>query len=238
MKKLFAGILLFSAVSGSAQKKTVPVKKPAAKPAAATSILKNLNDSASYAIGVSIANFYAQQGINRLNTAVVVKAIDDVMIAKKSLLNDATCNAVMMKYMTGASEAKAKPNIAAGEKFLAANKSKPGVKTTASGLQYEVVVEGKGPKPTLNDSVTCHYRGTLIDGTEFDNSYTRGEPITFPISGVIKGWTEALQLMPEGSKYKLYIPQQLAYGMYEQDRIPAGSVLLFDVELIKVSPNK
>jgi FKBP-type peptidyl-prolyl cis-trans isomerase len=234
MKKVLFGILLFSGMMAAAQKKAVPAKKPVAKPTVAP-LLKNINDSASYAIGVSVANFYEQQGLTKLNAAVVAKAINDVLVAKKPLMNDMECNTVMMNYINSAQEVKAKPNIAAGEKFLAANKTKPGIKTTASGLQYEVVVQGNGPKPTVADSVTCHYKGTLIDGTEFDNSYKRGEPITFPVSGVIKGWTEALQLMPEGSKYKLYVPQQLAYGPNEVGNIPAGSVLIFDVELIKVS---
>lgn len=235
MKKLFFGFLILSGTTVMAQQKAVAAKKPVAKPTASTSVLKNINDSASYAIGVSVANFYAQQGISKLNASVVAKAINDVMISKKALMTDAQCNTVMMAYMNSAQETKAKPNIAAGEKFLAANKVKPGIKTTASGLQYEVIVQGTGPKPTATDSVTCHYKGTLINGTEFDNSYSRGEPITFPVSGVIKGWTEALQLMNEGSKYRLYIPQELAYGPNEVGNIPAGSVLLFDVELIKVT---
>jgi FKBP-type peptidyl-prolyl cis-trans isomerase FklB len=242
MKKLFLGTLLFSGLIASAQKKAVPVKKPATKTTAIPTLLKNLNDSASYAIGVSVANFYSQQGLNKLNAAAVAKAINDVMITKKSLLNDMEANEVMMRCMNIAQEAqakinevKAKPTIEAGEKFLAANKTKAGVKTTASGLQYEVIVQGTGPKPTLTDNVTCHYKGTLIDGTEFDNSYSRGEPINFPVTGVIAGWTEALQLMTVGSKYKLYIPQQIAYGLNEKGNIPAGSVLIFDVELLKIA---
>lgn len=234
MKKLFLCTLLFSGLVAGAQKATT-VKKPAAKPAtAAAPALKNLNDSASYAIGVSVATFYKQQGISKLNASVVAKAINDVIGDKKTLISENECNTVMMRYINVAQEAKAKPTIAAGEQFLAANKSKPNVKTTASGLQYEVLTLGTGPKPTANDSVVCHYAGTLLDGTEFDNSYKRGEPITFAVGGVIRGWTEALQLMPAGSKYKLYIPQQLAYGTNEVGNIPAGSVLVFEVELLQV----
>jgi FKBP-type peptidyl-prolyl cis-trans isomerase len=122
----------------------------------------------------------------------------------------------------------------AGENFLAANKKKAGVKTTASGLQYEVIREGTGPKPTAQDTVTVNYAGTLINGTEFDNSYKRGEPITFPLRGVIAGWTEGLQLMSTGAKYKFYIPHQLAYGTNDVGTIPAGSVLVFEVELLKI----
>ena len=125
-------------------------------------------------------------------------------------------------------------NVESGEKFLAQNKSKPGVKTTASGLQYEVITEGKGKKPTAADTVEVNYKGTLIDGTEFDNSYKRGQSISFPLNGVIRGWTEALQLMPVGSKYKLYIPNQLGYGMNDTGPIPGGSVLVFEVELLNI----
>ena len=136
--------------------------------------------------------------------------------------------------MNEAQAAKAKPNITAGEKFLAQNKTKPGVKTTASGLQYEVIKEGTGVKPTAADTVVAHYSGKLLNGTEFDNSYKRGQPLTIPVSGVIKGWTEALQMMSVGSKYKLYIPYQLGYGLNDMGPIPAGSVLIFEVELLDV----
>ena len=223
----------FVTLSAAAQKQPAPVKKATTTPA--TSPLKTLNDSASYAIGVSVASFYSQQGVTQLNASLVAKAINDVLGKKTVLLNDHQANSVMMKYMTQAQESKAKPNIVAGQKFLAQNKTKAGVKTTASGLQYEVIKEGTGSKPTTADTVTVHYVGTLINGNEFDNSLKRGEPISFPVTGVIRGWTEALQLMPEGSKYKLYIPHELAYGPNDNGPIPGGSVLIFEVELLKVS---
>lgn len=241
MKTLFTVLVLFTGVSAIAQKKPLPIKKPVPVSKSVTTAanpLKTINDSASYAIGVSVANFYKQQGINQLNTSLVSKAINDILAGKKSLLDDNEANSVMMRCMNMASESKAKPNIETGEKFLAKNKIKPGVKTTASGLQYEVVVEGTGPKPTATDSVTCHYAGTLINGTEFDNSYKRGQPITFAVGGVIRGWTEALQLMSVGSKYKLFIPHQLAYGTNDNGNIPAGSVLLFEVELLDIPTKK
>lgn len=239
MKKILFCSLMFVALAVQAQKTTAakkpaakPVAKPAAKPAP---ILKTLSDSASYAIGLQVANFYCkQQGLTNLNATVIARAFNDVMGNKPNLMNDFDANTAMMRYINQAQEQKSKPNIAAGEKFLAANKARSGVKTTASGLQYEVITEGSGPKPTADDSVTVHYRGTLLDGSEFDNSYKRGEPITFALAGVIRGWTEALQLMPSGSKYKLYIPQQLAYGTNEVGSIPAGSLLVFEVELLKV----
>lgn len=127
-------------------------------------------------------------------------------------------------------------NKAAGATFLAENGKKPSIKTTASGLQYEVLTEGKGKKPTATDNVTVHYKGTTIDGKEFDSSYGRGEPATFPLNGVIPGWTEGVQLMPEGSKYKFYIPSNLAYG--EQGAggsIGPNETLIFEVELIKIN---
>ena len=132
---------------------------------------------------------------------------------------------------------KSQPAIASGEKFLAKNKLKGGVKTTASGLQYEVIKEGTGARPTTTDSVTCHYKGTLLDGKVFDNSYDRGQPITFPLGGVIKGWTEGLQLMTVGSKYKFYIPYTLGYGASDYGPIPGGSMLTFEVELLGIKKN-
>ena len=234
MKRLFTIALLTLSVCAAAQKKPVSVKKPATTPV----VLKDIVDSASYAIGVSVANFYRQQGMTKLNAALISKACNDILSGKKPLLDDNQANAVMMQYINQAQQAKAKPNIKAGEAFLAKNKTKPGIKTTASGLQYEVLTEGSGPKPSPTDSVTCHYAGSLTDGTEFESSYKRGEPITFAVGGVIRGWTEALQLMSVGSKYKLYVPYQLAYGNNDNGAIPAGSALIFEVELLAIPTQK
>ena len=229
MKKYFVvGLALFS-LSAQAQKtvpkKTAPVKTKPSAPA-----LKNLNDSVSYAIGLSVANFYSQQGIKNLNASIVSRAINDVFAKSKLLLTEDQANLFVMRFLNP----NLFQNIEAGEKFLAANKTKPGVKTTPSGLQYEVIKEGSGRKPLATDTVEVNYKGTLTNGTEFDNSYKRGAPISFPLNRVIPGWTEALQLMPEGSKYRLYIPHQLAYGMNDQGQIPGGSVLIFEVELLEV----
>src|SRR5665213_3963718 len=129
----------------------------------------------------------------------------------------------------------AEKNKTEGVSFLAANKAKPGVVTLPSGLQYKILQAGTGPKPTASDSVSCNYKGTLIDGTEFDSSYKRGEPTTFPVSGVIKGWTEALQLMPVGSKWQLFVPASLAYGEKAASPILGpNATLIFDVELISI----
>lgn len=210
-------------------------------PAGTKPVLRNINDSASYAVGVSVANFYKQQGISKLNSALVSQAINDVFGNKKTLFDDAQCNAIMNTYMSRMQEQKSKAAIDSGNAFLKKNKTKPGVKTTASGLQYEVITEGTGPKPTASDSVTCHYRGTLLNGTAFDDSYSRGQPITFALKGVIPGWTEGLQLMSLGSKYRFFIPYTLGYGAFDYGPIPGGSMLTFEVELLDIkkgTPNQ
>ena len=196
--------------------------------------LKNANDSASYAIGIGIANFYGQQGVNHLNTGLIAKAIQDVFGKKHVLLDDDQANKVIMDYLGKIELEKAKPVIAEGDKFLAENKKKKGVITTNSGLQYEIIKKGTGPFPTDSATVLCHYKGHLLNGEEIDNSYNRGEPATFQVNGVIEGWTEALKLMPVGSTYKLYIPHHLAYGTTDRHPIPGGSVLIFEIELLGI----
>jgi FKBP-type peptidyl-prolyl cis-trans isomerase FklB len=198
-----------------------------------TSVLKTKNDSLSYAIGLSVVNFYRQQGI-KLNTAMVTKACNDVLTNKKPLLTDEQANLVFMCH----SNPQICTNVTEGENFLAKNKKNATVKTTPSGLQYEVISQGMGIKPGPADTVTVNYKGTLINGNEFDNSYKRGQPISFPLNGVIKGWTEGLQLMPVGSKYKFYIPYQLGYGLNDMQAIPGGSLLVFEVELLDVKKAK
>ena len=199
--------------------------------------LKTLSDSVSYAVGVSVANFYKQQGIKKLNSAIVTKAINDVFSGKPILMNDKTCNEVMTTYLNKIEEEKVKDVLEAGKNFLDENKKRPEVKATASGLQYEVLVETAGPKPSATDSVTCHYRGTFLDGNEFDGSYKRGAPSTFALNGVIAGWTEGLQLMSVGSKYKFYVPYKLGYGLYDYNSIPGGSTLIFEVEMLNIKTN-
>lgn len=234
MKRIWIAGLALLSLSATAQKKAAPRKT------AGTTVnpLKNGTDSLSYALGVSVASFYKQQGIKNLNTTLLSKAISDVLGSKKPVLNEAQCNSVIMAYMHRADADKAKPNMEEGEKFLAQNKTRPGVKTTASGLQFEVLKEGSGALPKATDTVVVNYAGTLLNGTEFDNSYKRGEPIEFPLNGVIKGWTEGLQLMPVGSKYKFYIPYNLAYGLNGNGPIPGGATLVFEVELLNIKPAK
>lgn len=231
MKKILIPVLILCTLVAGAQK--TPVKKTTAKP------FKNLADSASYGLGISVANFYKQQGIKNLNTALIAKAINDVQSGGKTLLSDDEANEAIMFYMDPGMKARTQPTVAAGKKFLASNKSKPGIKTTASGLQYEVLTQGTGAKPTkASDTVVVHYTGSFIDGTVFESSRTSGNTIEFPLNGVIKGWTEGVQLMSVGSKYKFYIPYNLAYGINGRGTIPGGAVLIFEIELFNVKPAK
>lgn len=227
MKKiLIAGLVLLS-VSASAQKKAMKKKTI---PPTNRSFLKNSLDSVSYALGLSVANFYRQQGIKNLNVSCIAKAITDAQAGKSGLFTEAEANEVMAVYFNPS----LKKNVAEGKAFLAANKTKPGIKTTADGIQYEVLKDAQGQHPKATDTVVVNYRGTLINGTEFDNSAKAGKPIEFPLDHVIKGWTEGLQLMPVGSKYKFYIPYNLAYGMNDNGPIPGGSTLIFEVELLQI----
>ena len=234
MKNLVVIVLSLSIASGVVAQTTKPGTKPVAKTASLLSPLKTLTDSANYAIGVSVATFYKQQGIKKLNSTLITKGINDVLSGKSTLMDDRTCNSVMNNYMSKVMQEKSKGAIDSGEQFLAKNKLKAGVKTTASGLQYEVLTNADGPKPTANDSVTCHYKGSLMNGVVFDNSYDRGQPITFALKGVIPGWTEGLQLMSVGSKYKFYVPYTLGYGAFDYGPIPGGSMLTFEVELLDI----
>jgi FKBP-type peptidyl-prolyl cis-trans isomerase FklB len=182
-----------------------------------------------------VANFSRQQGITDINTAQVANAINADMKGGKPLLDQQECQQVIMDYVTIMKAAKAEEAKKEGSAFLAENKSKPGVITTASGLQYTVLKAGDGPKPLATDRVKCNYEGRLIDGTVFDSSDKQGHPVEFSVGGVIRGWTEALQLMPVGSKWRLFIPSDLAYGDQQPGpEIKPGSTLIFDVELLEI----
>ncbi len=200
--------------------------------------LKDQKDKVSYSIGLDIGATFKKQNMD-INPDILSAGLKDAMTGADPLMNEQQMQEVLMafskemrdKQMVAAKEAAGK-NTAAGEKFLAENKAKPGVKTTASGLQYKVIQEGSGPMPKESDVVVTHYRGRLLDGKEFDSSYKRNEPATFPVNGVIKGWTEALQLMKVGSKYELYIPASLAYGERGAGQdIGPNETLIFEVEL-------
>ena len=198
----------------------------------------------SYIIGRDLARNFAQQGLE-LDVDTLAEALKEGLQGLPSRLTQEQMQAAMqqLQEQTGDPEddTNQEPNDmsnnkAEGEAFLAQNAQKAGVTTLPSGLQYEVLTEGSGSKPSLKSSVTTHYHGTLINGTVFDSSYQRGQPATFPVNGVIAGWTEALQLMGEGAKYRLYIPSDLAYGKRGAGRdIPGDTALIFDVELLKVN---
>ncbi len=190
----------------------------------------------SYCIGLSVADSLMQQDLKGIDPQTMSQAIADVFEGKTVQYSPEQANEIIQGYIQSLAESKFEAVKTDGEAFLAQNKTKAGVHTTESGLQYEVISEGTGVKPSANDTVQVHYHGTLIDGTVFDSSVERGLPATFGVHQVIKGWTEALQLMPVGSKYKLYIPQDLAYGAHPH---PGGAIkpfeaLIFDVELIAI----
>ena len=193
--------------------------------------MKTEKDSISYSLGVSIANNLKQSNFDDVNADLVAQGMKD-FLANKPAMPLQACEGAIQTYMANKEKAK-------GKAFLEQNKKKEGVVTTASGLQYKVVKTGTGAKPTLNDKITAHYHGTLIDGTVFDSSVERGQPASFPVTGVIPGWTEALQLMPVGSKWMLYLPSNLAYGESGAGgKIGPNTALIFEVELISIDKEK
>lgn len=191
-------------------------------------------DKVSYALGMSIGHQLQQMNATDLNIDDFAQAITDVFNGDAKL-SDAEAQAAVQDFFSRKAEEQAKAAKAEGENFLAENAKKEGVKTLPSGLQYKVLREGYGRKPSATDKVECHYEGTLINGEVFDSSYRRGETATFGLNQVIKGWTEGLQLMQEGAKYRFFIPYNLAYGEHGAGQsIPPYAALIFDVELIKV----
>jgi FKBP-type peptidyl-prolyl cis-trans isomerase FklB len=232
MKSLLTVILAVNILSSAmAQTKTV---KKTVSPSVGLA-LKTQNDSVSYALGMSLASFYKQQGITNINSSLVEKAINDVMKTGKPLLTEMQMNTCVSNFIQKKQAEKSSGNKKEGEAFLATNKTKPGVVVTTSGLQYQIIKQGDGPKPLATDKVKCHYHGTLIDGTVFESSVDRGEPIEYAVTGFIPGWIEALQLMPVGSKWRLFIPSNLAYGDNGSGpKIKPGSTLIFDLELLEI----
>ena len=201
----------------------------------AANSLRTGADSLSYAIGLQVAEFYKNQGVDNLNAALIQKACNDIFGNKETLLTQEQANMTVQQKLQEYMDNRRNAIKEEGRKFLEENKKRPGVITTASGLQYEIITAGSGPIPKRTDTVLAHYAGSLLDGKEFDNSYNRGQPLEIPVTGVIQGWVEALQLMPVGSKWKLYIPSELAYG----DRgaggaIPGGAALIFEIELLQI----
>jgi FKBP-type peptidyl-prolyl cis-trans isomerase FklB len=195
--------------------------------------LKDVKSKASYSYGILISRDLKTRGVE-LDLELVVKGLKDG-VAGKAALTDEQINAVLQQVLQEAREKSNKKNKAEGEAFLAANAKKEGVVTLPSGLQYKVIKEGTGPIPKLTDKVLCNYRGTLIDGTEFDSSYKRNMPAEFPVNGVIAGWIEALQKMKVGSKWQLFVPSNLAYGERSPGPpITPNSTLIFDIELLEI----
>ncbi len=229
-----------------------PAKKTTATPAAKTAApapLTTRKDKFSYALGMTygagLGSNLKKQSVD-FDPALAAQGFKDGLAGGQTRLTEAEAQAVLKemgeevrKAMQEKQAKAAEANKSEGETFLASNKTKEGVVTLPSGLQYKILKEGSGPKPTANDTVVCNYKGTLINGTEFDSSYKRGQPATFPVSGVIKGWTEALQLMPVGSKWQLFIPSNLAYGERGAGaEIGPNATLIFEVELMSIQPKE
>jgi FKBP-type peptidyl-prolyl cis-trans isomerase len=233
----------FAVISQTKKPIATAVKKPAtaAKGAPTTKppyILKTATDSLSYAIGDLDGNFFKTQGLDKVSSAALGQGFGDVMKGK-TIFTPEQADQIVRAELQKNSRKKIQPVIDQGNKFLAENAKKPGVKQTPSGLQYEVIVEGKGLRPVDTSVVKVHYSGFLLNGTKFDSSVDRGEPATFPLGGVIRGWTEGVQLMPVGSKFKFFIPYQLGYGEQGSgETIPGGSTLIFEVELLEIVTNK
>lgn len=232
MKTIFLALLLPVSVTFAQTKKPAPKPKPAA---AKTAVKLTSTDSLSYAIGVQVAEYYKSQGVEKINGDYVKQAFNDVYNNKTLIISEEACNMNIQQKLQEFMSKKISGDKEAGTKFLEANKKRAGVITLPSGLQYEIITKGTGPIPKSTDTVKANYIGSLINGEEFDNSYKRGEPITIPVTGVIRGWVEALEIMPVGSKWKLFIPSDLGYG----DRgaggvIPGGAALVFEMELLEI----
>jgi len=247
------GVKAAPAPAAGAQKSSTAKTGTATKPRTAAPLtLKTQKDKTSYAVGMNVGKGLAanlRQGSVDVDQAILLRGLKDALAGGKTLLTDDEAKAVLtqlqtemrtrqqekMKVEQEKMKAVAEENKKEGAEFLAANKAKEGVVTLPSGLQYKILTEGTGPKPAATDTVSCNYKGTLVDGTEFDSSYKRGHPESFPVNGVIKGWTEALQLMPVGSKWQLFVPSDLAYGDPGRGpQIGPGATLIFEVELLSI----
>lgn len=244
MKKILITLLL-PCCSLAAMAQTKGTKAGPAKKAAATKtvtkgpvkpVFKNNLDSASYALGANMAGSMKKDGLTTLNYDLMIKGMKDALEGKTLLISKEQSQTPISNLFNGLSKKKFLPMINEGKTFLENNKKQAGVKETASGLQYIVLQEGTGVKPVATDTVLAHYKGTLLNGKQFDSSYDRNEPISLPLNRVIQGWTEGIQLMSTGSKYRFFIPYNLAYGERGAGSdIPPYSTLIFEVELLKVN---
>lgn len=227
--------------AGKAPSKTPvkPVAKTPVKPATPKPLLKNSIDSLSYAIGMNIGTNMKMQGIDSISSAALNKGIADAMKGNKALMDENTANMTIQQKLQEFMMKKVNLQKDEGRKFLEENKKQPGVVSLPNGIQYKIINQGSGPKPTLEDTIKVHYKGTTIDGNVFDDSYSRGEPIEFPLGSLIEGWKQTLVLMPVGSKWQIFLPSDFGYG----DRgaganIPGGATLIFELELLDVKPKQ
>jgi FKBP-type peptidyl-prolyl cis-trans isomerase FklB len=247
MRLLFfflATTLISVSVLGQAGKTPVkpalkPAPKPPVKPVASKPALKNSIDSLSYAIGMNIGANMKMQGIDSISAAALNKGIADAMKGNKPIMDENTCNMTIQQKLQEFMMKKVNVQKEEGRKFLEENKKQPGVVTLPNGIQYKIINQGGGVKPTLEDTIKVHYKGTTVDGNVFDDSYSRGEPIEFPLGGLIEGWKQTLVLMPVGSKWQIFLPSDFGYG----DRgaganIPGGAALIFELELLDVKPKQ
>lgn len=198
--------------------------------------LKTKMDTISYVVGYTTGSNLQKQGLGDIDLDVVLGALNEGLAEKEAKIDMQKSSMMIREYLMKKQEKEAKLNLEKSTKFLAKNKNKNGVVTTESGLQYKVITKGEGPTPQDGDTVKLHYHGTLIDGTVFDSSIDRGEPITMNVDRFVKGFSEGLKLMPEGSKYTFYIPSELGYGKRPMPNIDANSILIFEVELLEINP--
>lgn len=239
-----AAIFLSLSVIGQSGKAPVkptakPAPKPTAKPVAPKPVLKNSLDSLSYAIGINIGTNMKMQGIDSISAAALNKGIADAMKGNKPLMDENTANMTIQQKLQEFMMKKVNVQKEEGRKFLEENKKQPGIVSLPNGIQYKIIHQGSGVKPALEDTIKVHYKGTTIDGNVFDDSYSRGEPIEFPLGNLIEGWKQTLVLMPVGSKWQIFLPSDFGYG----DRgaganIPGGAALIFELELLDVKPKQ
>lgn len=237
MKKLLVTLLIpFCGYAVNAQTKGKTAAKKTTKPVASAPKITTTLDSASYAFGMSMASSLKNGGLKTLNYELLTKGLKDAFAGHPAILTEQAAQKAIGNLFKAAAEVKFAPTIAEGKRFLEGNLKRVGVHATPSGLQYEVITPGSGPKPAATDNVQVNYKGSLLNGKEFDSSYKRNKPLDIALNNVIAGWTEGVQLMSPGAKYKFFIPYNLAYGERGagEDIVPY-STLIFEIELLKIN---